>query len=115
MLDMGFAVEMGQIMEFVPPERQTMLFSATVPIGIRGLIYHYMAEPIDSYQGWRVGLPPQWYPTHSNAYYIGVTGGSFVEVCCMGMPSTISHLPDSWPSCTDTTLPNRCRRPCFIF
>ena len=45
MLDMGFAVEMGQIMEFVPAERQTMLFSATVPIGIRGLIYHYMAEP----------------------------------------------------------------------
>ena len=31
MLDMGFAVEMGQIMEFVPAERQTLLFSATVP------------------------------------------------------------------------------------
>ena len=45
MLDMGFAVEMGQIMEFVPAERQTLLFSATVPIGIRGLIYHYLAEP----------------------------------------------------------------------
>ena len=45
MLDMGFAVEMGQIMEFVPAARQTMLFSATVPIGIKGLIYHYMAEP----------------------------------------------------------------------
>src|SRR5512134_1011513 len=45
MLDMGFAVEMGQIMEFVPAERQTLLFSATVPLGIRGLIYHYMAEP----------------------------------------------------------------------
>jgi ATP-dependent RNA helicase DeaD len=45
MLDMGFAVEMGQIMEFVPAERQTMLFSATIPLGIRALIYHYMAEP----------------------------------------------------------------------
>ena len=45
MLDMGFAVEMGQIMEFVPAERQTLLFSATIPLGIRGLIYHYMAEP----------------------------------------------------------------------
>ncbi len=45
MLDMGFAVEMGQIMEYVPAERQTLLFSATVPLGIRGLIYHYMAEP----------------------------------------------------------------------
>src|SRR5262245_22089851 len=45
MLDMGFAVEMRQIMEFVPQERQTLLFSATVPLGIRGLIYHYLSEP----------------------------------------------------------------------
>lgn len=57
-----------------------------------GEYYHYMSVPIDSYQGWRVGLPPQWYPTHSNAYYVGVTGGSFTEVSCMGMPSTIEHL-----------------------
>ena len=57
-----------------------------------GEYYHYMEEPIDSYQGWRVGLPPQWYPTHSNAYYLGVTGGSFTEVSCLGMPSRIKHL-----------------------
>src|SRR3954465_11574187 len=57
-----------------------------------GEYFHYMAEPIDSYKGWRVGLPPQWYPTHSNAYYIGVTGGSFTEVSCLGTPSTVPHL-----------------------
>jgi ATP-dependent RNA helicase DeaD len=45
MLDMGFAVEMGQIMEYLPSERQTLLFSATIPLGIRGLIYHYLKEP----------------------------------------------------------------------
>jgi ATP-dependent RNA helicase DeaD len=45
MLDMGFAVEMGQIMEYMPAERQTLLFSATIPLGIRGLIYHYLTEP----------------------------------------------------------------------
>jgi len=45
MLDMGFAVEMGQIMAYMPAERQTLLFSATVPLGIRGLIYHYLADP----------------------------------------------------------------------
>ena len=45
MLDMGFAVEMGQIMEYMPAERQTLLFSATVPLGIRGIIYHYLTEP----------------------------------------------------------------------
>lgn len=57
-----------------------------------GEYYHYMAEPIPSYKDWRVGLPPQYYPTHSNAYYTGVTGGSFTEVSCMGMPSIIPHL-----------------------
>src|SRR5580765_519566 len=57
-----------------------------------GEYYHYMEEPIPSYKEWRVGLPPQWYPTHSNAYYIGVTGGSFTEVSCMGIPSRVTHL-----------------------
>lgn len=57
-----------------------------------GEYYHYMPQPIDSYKGWRVGLPPQWYPTHSNAYHLGVTGGSFTEVSCMAMPSVIDHL-----------------------
>ncbi|MBI4580292.1 MAG: Gfo/Idh/MocA family oxidoreductase [Planctomycetes bacterium] len=57
-----------------------------------GEYYHYMAEPIASYKGWRVGLPPQWYPTHSNAYYVGVGAGSFTEVSCMGIPSVVKHL-----------------------
>ena len=57
-----------------------------------GEYYHYMEQPIDSYKGWRIGLPPQLYPTHSNAYYACVTGGSFTEVSCTGMPSLISHL-----------------------
>lgn len=57
-----------------------------------GEYFHYMSTPIDSYKGWRIGLPPQWYPTHSNAYYVGVTGGSFTEVSCMGTPSTIEQF-----------------------
>jgi predicted dehydrogenase len=57
-----------------------------------GEYYHYMEQPIDSYKGWRIGLPPQWYPTHSNAYYGGVTGGSFTEVSCLGIPSRVDHL-----------------------
>jgi predicted dehydrogenase len=57
-----------------------------------GEYYHYMEQPIPSFHDWRVGLPPQWYPTHSNAYYVGVTGGSFTEVSCLGFPSAISHL-----------------------
>jgi predicted dehydrogenase len=57
-----------------------------------GEYYHYMEQPIDSYKGWRIGLPPQHYPTHSNAYYHCVTGGSFTEVSCVGMPSTINQF-----------------------
>lgn len=53
---------------------------------------HYMETPIDSYKGWRIGLPPQWYPTHSNAYYVTISGGSFTEVACMGIPSIVEHL-----------------------
>ena len=60
-----------------------------------GEYYHYMATPIDSYKGWRIGLPPQYYPTHSNAYYNAVSGGSFTEVSCMGMPSIVPHLMPS--------------------
>ncbi len=57
-----------------------------------GEYFHYMDTPIDSYKGWRIGLPPQWYPTHSNAYYNAVTGGSFTEVSCLGMKSWIKEF-----------------------
>jgi predicted dehydrogenase len=57
-----------------------------------GEYFHYLPKMVDSYKGWRDGLPPQWYPTHSNAYYVGVTGGSFTEVSCMGTPSEFDYL-----------------------
>ena len=66
-----------------------------------GEYYHYFGHPIGGYnpktgrvdnKGWRNGLPPQWYPTHSNAYYVGITGGSFTEVSCMGNHSKVPHL-----------------------
>jgi predicted dehydrogenase len=66
-----------------------------------GEYFHYFDAPLAGYNpntkdvdtnGWRKGLPPQWYPTHSNAYYVGVTGGSFTEVSCMGKPSHVPHL-----------------------
>jgi len=49
-----------------------------------GEYYHYLSTPIDSFKGWRIGLPPLWYPTHSTAYYIGVTGKRFTSVSCVG-------------------------------
>jgi predicted dehydrogenase len=55
-----------------------------------GTYEHYFdgKQPMPSYKGWRDGAPPMWYPTHSNAFYIGVTGGTFTEVSCQGREST---------------------------
>ena len=41
---------------------------------------------VGSYNGWRVGLPPQYYPTHSNGFYTCATHGHFTEVTCVGAP-----------------------------
>jgi len=49
-----------------------------------GEYYHYCPTPIGSFKGWRVGPPPLWYPTHSTAYYIGVTGKRYTSVSCLG-------------------------------
>jgi predicted dehydrogenase len=57
-----------------------------------GEYFHYQVTSLPSYKEWRVGAPPQWYPTHSNAYYVGVTDGSFTEVSCMGIPSRLEAL-----------------------
>jgi predicted dehydrogenase len=49
-----------------------------------GEYFHFRSTPIPSYKGWRIGMPPLWYPTHSTAYYIGVTGKRFNSVSCVG-------------------------------
>jgi predicted dehydrogenase len=49
-----------------------------------GEYYHFHSRQIGSYQDWRVGSIPLWYPTHSTAYYVGVTDKSFVSVSATG-------------------------------
>jgi ATP-dependent RNA helicase RhlE len=46
MLDMGFAPQLKRIMVGVPRERQTMLFSATMPQSILSLAQSYMKLPL---------------------------------------------------------------------
>ncbi|WP_375498118.1 DEAD/DEAH box helicase [uncultured Jatrophihabitans sp.] len=46
MLDMGFAEDIEAIMEAVPSERQTVLFSATLPKRIDGLVRRYLTDPV---------------------------------------------------------------------
>ncbi len=54
-----------------------------------GEYYHHITQPIDSYKGWRLGCPPLWYPTHSTAYYIGVTGKRYTSVSCQGISGSL--------------------------
>lgn len=46
MLDMGFAPQIARVLEGVPSERQTMLFSATMPPEIMRLASSYMKLPV---------------------------------------------------------------------
>ncbi|MBF0619722.1 MAG: DEAD/DEAH box helicase [Candidatus Omnitrophica bacterium] len=46
MLDMGFAPQLEQILRFVPKERQTMLFSATMPREIMTMASRHMKLPV---------------------------------------------------------------------
>jgi ATP-dependent RNA helicase DeaD len=45
MLSMGFIEDIETILTKTPPERQTTLFSATLPTEIRRLAQHYMRDP----------------------------------------------------------------------
>jgi ATP-dependent RNA helicase DeaD len=45
MLDMGFAPDVGRILSYTPDDRQTALFSATMPKEIRGMVSRHMRSP----------------------------------------------------------------------
>lgn len=45
MLDMGFAPQIDDILKFMPDERQTMLFTATLPPKVKDLARRYLHNP----------------------------------------------------------------------
>jgi ATP-dependent RNA helicase DeaD len=46
MLDMGFAEDIEAILEQLPAERQSVLFSATLPARINGLVKRFLTDPV---------------------------------------------------------------------
>lgn len=46
MLDMGFTIQIDQIMKFLPKQRQTLLFSATLPGNIQQISKKYLTDPV---------------------------------------------------------------------
>jgi superfamily II DNA/RNA helicase len=45
LLDLGFAAEIGQLLNLLPPYRQNLLFSATFPPALRALAQQLLREP----------------------------------------------------------------------
>ncbi|NBT57642.1 DEAD/DEAH box helicase [bacterium] len=46
MLDMGFAPQIKQILKFLPKERQTMVFSATLPPEVKTIAESFLKSPV---------------------------------------------------------------------
>lgn len=46
MLDMGFGIQIDAILKYVPKERQTLMFSATLPKEIVAMSDRYLVEPV---------------------------------------------------------------------
>jgi superfamily II DNA/RNA helicase len=46
MLDMGFGVQIDEVLRYMPHERQTLLFSATMPANIVKLSSKYLKDPV---------------------------------------------------------------------
>ena len=46
MLNMGFQEEVDDILEYMPKERNTMLFSATMPKEVESILDKYMTDPV---------------------------------------------------------------------
>jgi predicted dehydrogenase len=59
-----------------------------------GEYFHHSPTAIPSFREWRTGFPPLWYPTHSTAYYVGVTGKRYTSVSAIGFRGS---YPDYQP------------------
>ncbi len=77
MLDMGFRDDIEIILSKMPPERQTVLFSATVPPGIRDLIRRFTRDAVNV----RIESQALTVPAIDQVYY-EVERRSKLEVLC---------------------------------
>lgn len=46
MLDMGFQEDVDAILEYMPDEKNILLFSATMPVEVEKILNHYMKDPV---------------------------------------------------------------------
>jgi ATP-dependent RNA helicase DeaD len=70
MLDMGFAEDLDAILEQTPKERQTALFSATMPLRIASIAKRHLKEPVEiriAKEPLKAGAAPR---VHQTAYIV---------------------------------------------
>lgn len=82
MLDMGFIEDVRSIVRATPRERQTMLFSATMPNSVQGLVHEMMHDPVQVHVGLQTsadGITEVVHPVDHTAKY-----------------TLLAHLIDSW-------------------
>lgn len=65
LLDMGFLPDVERIIKNIPQQRQTLLFSATIPFEVNELAHNYMNNPID------VAAEPYVDPDKLTQFYYG--------------------------------------------
>lgn len=70
MLDMGFADDIEEILQETPEDRQTVLFSATLPPRIEGLAGRYLKDPVRIQMGRETGQPPGMPPLIRQSAYM---------------------------------------------
>lgn len=78
MLNMGFIEDIEKVLEQTPPERQTMLFSATMPEAIQKLALKFMRDPL------KVAAPIKELTVSTvEQFYIEVKEGQKFDVLCL--------------------------------
>ncbi|GAA2070418.1 DEAD/DEAH box helicase [Actinomadura alba] len=70
MLDMGFAEDIEEILQATPEERQTVLFSATLPPRIKGLAGRYLRDPVRIQMGREEAAPGEAPLVRQSAYVV---------------------------------------------
>lgn len=78
MLNMGFVEDIETILQSVPEDRQTILFSATMPDGIKKIASHYMKE---DYKHIRIKAKQQTATTVKQYYYVVQPRNKFEVLC----------------------------------
>ncbi|MCO5972730.1 DEAD/DEAH box helicase [Actinoallomurus soli] len=70
MLDMGFAEDIEAILQETPEDRQTVLFSATLPPRIEGITGRYLREPVRIQMGREAPAPGEAPKVRQDAYVV---------------------------------------------